>query len=112
VSDPAIVKLLNEKAAKGVAIRVIGSLKGGSPAIDVRKPKRRLHVRTIIRDGTRAFVGSQSLRKEELASRREVGLLVSNPAVARKLRQVFEADWDDAKPIQAAKPLELVAEPA
>ena len=33
----------------------------------------RLHVRAIIRDGTRAFVGSQSLRKEELDSRREVG---------------------------------------
>lgn len=109
VSDPAMVKLLNEKAAKGVEIRVIGSMKGPSPAIEVRKPKRRLHVRSIIRDGTRAFLGSQSLRKEELASRREVGLLVSNPAVARKLLQVFEADWDDAKPVQAAEPLELVA---
>ena len=109
VSDPAMVKLLNEKAAKGVEIRVLGSMKGPGPAIEVRKPKRRLHVRTIIRDGTRAFLGSQSLRKEELASRREVGLLVSNPAVARKLLQVFETDWEDAKPIQVAEPLELVA---
>jgi phosphatidylserine/phosphatidylglycerophosphate/cardiolipin synthase-like enzyme len=109
VSDPAMVKLLNEKAAKGVEIKVIGSMKGASPAIDVRKPKKRLHVRAIVRDGTRAFLGSQSLRKEELASRREVGLLVSNPAVARKLLQVFEADWEDAKPVQVAAPLELVA---
>ena len=42
----------------------------------------RLHVRAIVRDGTRAFVGSQSLRKLELESRREVGLLISNPSVA------------------------------
>jgi phosphatidylserine/phosphatidylglycerophosphate/cardiolipin synthase-like enzyme len=53
-----------------------------------------LHVRAIIRDGTRAFVGSQSLRKTELGNRREVGLLISNPVVTRKLMQVFEADWD------------------
>jgi phosphatidylserine/phosphatidylglycerophosphate/cardiolipin synthase-like enzyme len=58
----------------------------------------RLHVRAIIRDGTRAFVGSQSLRKEELDSRREVGLLVANPTVARKLMQTFEADWADSAP--------------
>ena len=109
VSDPAMVKLLNEKAAQGVEIRVIGSVKGPSPAIEVRKPKRRLHVRAIIRDGTRAFLGSQSLRKEELAMRREVGLLVSNPAVARKMLQAFEADWEDAKPVQIAAPLELVS---
>jgi cardiolipin synthase len=108
ISDPAMVKLLNEKAAKGVEIRVIGSMKGPGPGIEVRKPKQRLHVRAIIRDGTRAFLGSQSLRKEELAMRREVGLLVSNPAVARKMLQVFEADWDEAKGDAPARALELV----
>jgi phosphatidylserine/phosphatidylglycerophosphate/cardiolipin synthase-like enzyme len=56
----------------------------------------RLHVRAIIRDGTRAFVGSQSLRTDELQNRREVGLLISNPSVTRKIMQVFEADWADA----------------
>ena len=112
ISDPAMVKLLNERAAKGVEIRVIGSMKGPSPAIEVRKPKVRLHVRAIIRDGTRAFLGSQSLRKEELSSRREVGLLVSNPAVARKMLQVFENDWEEArKPAQPIEELELTGAP-
>jgi phosphatidylserine/phosphatidylglycerophosphate/cardiolipin synthase-like enzyme len=41
----------------------------------------------------RAFVGSQSLRTLELEKRREVGLLISNPSVARKMMQVFEDDW-------------------
>ena len=51
-------------------------------------------MRAIIRDGTRAFVGSQSLRTDELDNRREVGLLISNPAVTRRLMQVFEQDWE------------------
>ena len=55
---------------------------------------RRLHARAIIRDGTRAFVGSQSLRTDELDNRREVGLLISNPTVTRRLMQVFEQDWE------------------
>jgi hypothetical protein len=53
-------------------------------------------VRAIIRDGARAFVGSQSLRKLELEKRREVGLFVNNPTVARRLMQVFEADWESS----------------
>jgi phosphatidylserine/phosphatidylglycerophosphate/cardiolipin synthase-like enzyme len=93
VCDPAMVKLLNERARAGVEVRVIGGMKGAGDGVRVCKPGLRLHVRAIIRDGLRAFVGSQSLRKEELASRREVGLLVNNPTVARKLLQVFEADW-------------------
>jgi phosphatidylserine/phosphatidylglycerophosphate/cardiolipin synthase-like enzyme len=96
--DPAIVKLLNERARAGVAVRVIGGMKGAGDGVRVCKPGMRLHVRAIIRDGLRAFVGSQSLRKEELGSRREVGLLVNNPTVARRLRQVFEADWEEWSP--------------
>jgi cardiolipin synthase A/B len=97
VHDLAMVKLLNERATKGVKIRVIGSVKKADPLIEVR-PLRlmRLHVRVIIRDGTRAFVGSQSLKKEELDARREVGVLVTNPTVTRKLMQVFEQDWADS----------------
>lgn len=97
VYDPAIVKLLKERASKGVNIRVIGSVKKADNSFEVRPLKTwRLHVRAIIRDGTRAFVGSQSLKKEELDSRREVGVLVSNPTVTRKLMQIFEQDWADS----------------
>ena len=53
----------------------------------------RLHARVIVRDGSRAFIGSQSLRRPELEQRREVGILISNPSVARKMREVFEQDW-------------------
>lgn len=105
IQDSMIIRLLKERAAKGVRIRVIGDLKGPDGAVQVRPLKGlRLHVRAIVRDSTRAFVGSQSLRKVELDSRREVGLLISNPNVARQLMKVFEADWvESIRAKEAAK---------
>jgi phosphatidylserine/phosphatidylglycerophosphate/cardiolipin synthase-like enzyme len=94
VNDPAMIELLKERASKGVSVRVIGNVKGKDAGIDTRGlALMRLHVRAIVRDGTRAFVGSQSLRTPELEQRREVGLIINNPAVARQVRHVFEADW-------------------
>ena len=110
VSDTAMVKLLNERARAGVEVRIIGGMKGAADGVRVCKPGIRLHVRAIIRDGLRAFVGSQSLRKDELTSRREVGLLVNNPAVAKKLLQVFEADWRDWANEPAVEPEKMPVE--
>jgi cardiolipin synthase A/B len=95
IQDPLMVKLLKELAARGVRVRVLGCLKGPNGDVAVRSLKTlRLHVRAIVRDGTRAFVGSQSLRKVELDKRREVGLLINNPTVTRSLLKVFDADWE------------------
>jgi cardiolipin synthase len=96
VQDPSMIKLLKERVAKGVRVRVIGDMKGKDPGIEERRLPMRLHVRAIVSDGTRAFVGSQSLRKDELENRREVGLIINNPGVARKIMQVFESDWEDS----------------
>jgi cardiolipin synthase A/B len=95
IQDPACLKLLKQKAAAGVEIRVLGKLKlKGVDALDSRPLRTmRLHARVIVRDGSRAFLGSQSLRRPELDQRREVGLLISNASVARKLQEVFEQDW-------------------
>jgi cardiolipin synthase len=95
IQDPGMIKILKSRAASGVRVRVLGHLKGPDGDVLVRSLKTlRLHARAIVRDGTRAFVGSQSLRKEELDNRREVGLLISNPSVARSLLKVFDADWE------------------
>lgn len=96
VQDPSMIKLLKERAAKGVKIRIIGSMKGKDPDIaELKLSTMRLHVRAIVRDGKNAFVGSQSMRKDELENRREVGLIINNPTVARKILSVFESDWAD-----------------
>jgi phosphatidylserine/phosphatidylglycerophosphate/cardiolipin synthase-like enzyme len=94
VQDPDLLELLEERVKKGVQVRVLGNVKAKDNGFTVRSMQRRLHARAIIRDGTRAFVGSQSLRTDELDNRREVGLLISNPTVTRRLMQIFEQDWE------------------
>jgi len=104
ITDPAMIKVLKELAARGVRVRVLGKLKGPDGKVQERSFKNgRLHVRAIVRDGSHAFVGSQSLRKLELDKRREVGLFINNPTVTRKLMQVFEADWAASAKGKAAK---------
>jgi phosphatidylserine/phosphatidylglycerophosphate/cardiolipin synthase-like enzyme len=98
VSDNAVQKVLADRAGDGVEIRILGTLEKDIKGIKVRKlSPLRLHVRAIVRDGREAFVGSQSLRKLELEGRREVGLIVKNAAVVRKITAVFEDDWKKSK---------------
>ncbi|MGE5357444.1 MAG: phospholipase D-like domain-containing protein [Bacteroidales bacterium] len=95
VSDRTMVKLLRERAKKGVSIRVLGKLGERAAGLTAEKlPALRLHARVIIRDGRRAFLGSQSLRELELDARREVGIIVDDPGVVKKLVTVFESDWE------------------
>jgi len=94
ISDRLILRVLAERAKAGVEIRMFGKLGKGASGIDARKlPDLRLHVRAIIRDGSAAFLGSQSLRKLELDARREIGIVISDERIVKKMRDVFEADW-------------------
>lgn len=94
VSDPAMLRLLVERVAAGVEVRIIGKLGGKKSVLSAeRYPGKRLHVRAMIRDGRRAFIGSQSLRKLELEKRREIGVLIHEPGVVRQLVNFFEDDW-------------------
>ena len=95
IEDATFIKLLRERQAAGVTVQVIGRARTFEPGTEVRMLKDlRLHVRAIIRDGTRAFVGSQSLRRLELDRRREVGLIITNPSVARRMIEIFDRDWE------------------
>jgi phosphatidylserine/phosphatidylglycerophosphate/cardiolipin synthase-like enzyme len=95
VSDTSMLRLLTERAKAGVDVRIIGKVsdkKRGALAAE-KYPGKRLHVRAIIRDGRRAFIGSQSLRKLELEKRREIGVIVVDGAVVKQMQKVFEEDW-------------------
>lgn len=61
----------------------------------------RLHARAMVRDGRDVFLGSMSMRKLELDARREVGVTVRNTKAARRMREVFEADWAAGRPAVA-----------
>jgi cardiolipin synthase A/B len=104
VSDRALIKLLVERAQAGVRIRIIGKLNDKKAVLPWRRFTRmRLHTRTILRDGDSAFVGSQSLRKLELDSRREAGVIFRDRKVVAKMRRVFEKDWNLSKSDKNAK---------
>lgn len=93
LTDAMMLRLLNERHKAGVEIRIIGKAGRGCPVPAQKYPGKRLHVRAIFRDGKQAFVGSQSLREQELDKRREVGVLVSNAKVVREMLNIFETDW-------------------
>ncbi len=93
ISDKEMLRILQERAKAGVEIKVIGKVSGRASFEAQKLAGMRLHTRTIIRDRSQAFVGSQSLRTAELDSRREVGLIIQDPKAVKKLIDTFEADW-------------------
>lgn len=102
VSDDRMLALLQRKASQGVRVRILGKLekKWTDAGFEAREFPGRLHVRAIIRDGRRAFVGSQSLRKLELDERREVGIVVRDRSVVEKLQKTFKRDWKQAEAVE------------
>jgi phosphatidylserine/phosphatidylglycerophosphate/cardiolipin synthase-like enzyme len=116
VSDKAMVKLLRDRVAAGVEIKVIGKVVPPVPGIATIKSTRlRLHVRAMVRDRKTVFVGSQSLRRLQIDGRREIGIISPHAKVAAAIAKVFEQDWADASPKteERAKSKDAVeAEPA
>jgi phosphatidylserine/phosphatidylglycerophosphate/cardiolipin synthase-like enzyme len=98
VSDPQMVRVLEERSRAGVEVRILGCLKRGSSILrGCSMSNLRLHTRTILRDGEAVFLGSQSLRAAELDARREVGVILTSKTLVRQMKQIFEDDWKDSK---------------
>jgi cardiolipin synthase len=93
ISDKPMLRALQARATAGVEIKVIGSVVKRSGLNAQKLASRRLHTRTIIRDRSQAFIGSQSLRSEELDKRRELGLIVQDAKTVKLLIETFESDW-------------------
>ena len=93
VSDEAMLRLLAERVRAGVDVKIIGKVDPKWDFEAEKYPGKRLHVRAIVRDGRRAFVGSQSLRRIELDKRREIGVIVNDQSVVNQMRDVFLSDW-------------------
>jgi phosphatidylserine/phosphatidylglycerophosphate/cardiolipin synthase-like enzyme len=93
VSDDAMLKIITERKKAGVDVRVLGKVESKWDVNNEKYPGKRLHIRAIIRDGKRAFLGSQSLRRLELEKRREVGVIVTDEEVVAQMKEIFEEDW-------------------
>jgi cardiolipin synthase len=93
VSDDGMLRLIAERVKAGVDVRIIGKVESKWNVKSEKFPGKRLHIRAIIRDGQRGFVGSQSLRRLELEKRREVGVIITDEAVIKQMIEIFEKDW-------------------
>jgi cardiolipin synthase A/B len=76
-------------AANRDAASFLGS--NNIPARYITSPK--VHVKSIIVDGTLAYLGSENLSQTSLTKNREVGLIVSESAAVKTMTQTFEHDW-------------------
>lgn len=103
VEDPAIIRLLVEKARSGVLVRVLGDAEHRvrlPPEIEFRAaPRYKLHAKCTIVDGATAVIGSMNLRTESLDRRRELSISVDDAEVLRRLNAVFENDWEHQAPM-------------
>jgi phosphatidylserine/phosphatidylglycerophosphate/cardiolipin synthase-like enzyme len=101
ISDREFLKLLNRKIAEGVEVRVLSRAAAKNGGLPMRKLPTRLHLRAILRDGSSAFLGSQSLSKVELEARREIGVIFRDKKIVRQMEAVFETDWKASEPAAA-----------
>lgn len=111
VADPAICRLLEERAKAGVRVRLQGRLMRKVHGIEAHKLYFRLHTRMMVRDGSDVFMGSQSLRTAELDARREVGLIFHEPKITPRLIEVFEDDWTKSVGEKDSESADAAAEP-
>jgi cardiolipin synthase A/B len=51
------------------------------------------HVKALVADGARAYLGSENLSQTSLSRNREVGLVVTEPDAVRVVGDTFERDW-------------------
>ena len=91
--DDAMLRIISERIKAGVEVKIIGAVEAKWNVSAEPFPGKRMHVRAMVCDGKRVFVGSQSLRRLELENRREIGVIVTDDVVVGQLKQFFELDW-------------------
>jgi len=82
MSDPGLIDLLNQRKAQGINVEIFGQKRLGTLLS---------HGKMMLVDGSRAVVGSLALTALSLDFRREVALVVEEPAAVAELDQLFRS---------------------
>lgn len=111
LSDDEVRAAVLERAASGVAVRVIladpgwimANLEAAAFLAEHRIPVRFLwrpavHVKAILVDGQRAYLGSENLSHNSLSNNREIGLITREEPVLTTISTTFTRDWARAIP--------------
>ncbi len=88
--------LKEKKVLEGVAgLRVMHDV-----GIKVHKLKGlHLHAKMLLADGKRAIVGSMNIAPGSFDSRRELAIEIDDKHIVKRLKEVFQSDWENSKPI-------------
>jgi phosphatidylserine/phosphatidylglycerophosphate/cardiolipin synthase-like enzyme len=94
VSDRLMLNAIKQRASAGIDVRVISKVAKKLDGVQVAAyPGERMHLRAIVQDSRRVFIGSQGLKRAELDRRREIGVIVDDEDVVRGVARIFEQDW-------------------
>ena len=122
--DAVILERLAAAADRGVKVRVLcGGRHGISEwdildtfaslrtlrrfGVKVRKQKNlRVHAKLIVDDNAHALVGSMNIHRSAFDLRRELGTLSDDSAIAERLKEVFDSEWDLSHHDEAPDPLD------
>ncbi len=117
MQDPAIIDALIAAQKRGVAVRYVGATpmaattaprqdsnaagrkrltRGGASVRLLTAPY--VHTKTVVADGSIAFVGSENFSASSLDTNREIGILTTDTAIISRLTNVFTKDWAAGKP--------------
>jgi phosphatidylserine/phosphatidylglycerophosphate/cardiolipin synthase-like enzyme len=122
--DATVVDRITAARERGVKVRLLCGGKHGISDWDVldtfaslrvlerfgvkirRQKHLKLHAKLLIADGKRAQGGSMNIDRSAFDLRRELGIVVGDPAIIKGLTKVFEHDWKESKPYEAPDPLQ------
>jgi phosphatidylserine/phosphatidylglycerophosphate/cardiolipin synthase-like enzyme len=115
LADPDVIAAILEKKKAGLDVRVVladpawnktndnaaTAKELALAGVDVRWiPKSRMlvHVKSVIVDGARAYLGSENMTTTSLTKNREIGLVVTDAPSLQTMATTFEADFASATP--------------
>jgi phosphatidylserine/phosphatidylglycerophosphate/cardiolipin synthase-like enzyme len=104
--DSAVEKAIQDRKAAGVNVRVLlaapswisANATAGSALVSQGFAARWLgspdvHVKAIVVDGARAYLGSENISYTSLTKNREIGIIHEDSAALAVMQSTFEADW-------------------
>jgi cardiolipin synthase len=64
---------------------------------------RYIHAKMILADNARVFLGSENFSNNSMNKNRELGLVLTSPAIIEGLDKIFASDWAAARPFVVVK---------
>jgi phosphatidylserine/phosphatidylglycerophosphate/cardiolipin synthase-like enzyme len=127
LSDTTILERIMAAKARGVKVRLLCGGKQGISEWDIldsfsswrmmqragirirRQKHLKLHSKLMVADGVKVLVSSFNMDRSAFDLRRELGIVVDEPGVVTRLRNVFQQDWELSKPYKVSDPLKTIS---